>query len=101
MSRYILSSDAEADVEEIIDYYLFEKKSVYAAETVNREFYAAFRTLAGSPGQGHLREDLTGKPYRFWRVRSYLIVYKPETTPIEVVAVLHGRRNVAHVLKPR
>ena len=53
MSRYILSSDAEADVEEIIDYYLFEKKSVYAAETVNREFYAVFRTLAGSPGQGH------------------------------------------------
>lgn len=101
MSRYILSSDAEADVEEIIDYYLFEKQSVYAAETVNREFYAAFRTLADSPGQGHLREDLTDKPYRFWRVRSYLIVYQPDTTPIEVMAVLHGRRNVARLLKPR
>ena len=101
MSRYILSSDAEADVEEIIDYYLFENQSVYAAETVNREFHAAFRTLADSPGQGHLREDLTDKPFRFWRVRSCLIVYRPETTPIEVMAVLHGRRNVARLLKPR
>ena len=70
MSRYILSSDAEADLEDIIDYYLIEKQSVYAAETVNRELFAAFRALADNPGQGHPREDLTDKPYRFWRVRS-------------------------------
>ena len=79
-AHYILSH-AEADVEEIIDYYLFENQSVYAAETVNREFHAAFRTLADSPGQGHLREDLTDKPFRFWRVRSYLIVYRPRDHP--------------------
>jgi antitoxin ParD1/3/4/toxin ParE1/3/4 len=51
------------------------------------------------PGVGHWRRDLTNEPVKFFAVYSYLIVYRPETRPLEVVAILHGRRDVAELLK--
>ena len=48
-------------------------------------------TLLGSqPGIGHLREDLTRRPVKFWPVYSYLIVYDPETK--------HGNRDIGEIL---
>lgn len=47
---------------------------------------------------GHLREDLTRRPFRFWPVYSYLIVYRPETRPIQILRVLHGARDVKSLL---
>ena len=37
----------------------------------------------------------------FWPVRSYLVIYRPERRPLEIVAVLHGRRNVRKLLEER
>jgi antitoxin ParD1/3/4/toxin ParE1/3/4 len=48
-----------------------------------------------------LRTDLTGTPFRFWPVRPYLIVYKAESRPVEILAVLHGHRHVARILGER
>jgi antitoxin ParD1/3/4/toxin ParE1/3/4 len=56
------------------------------------------RRLAQTPGMGHLREDLADEPLRFWPVYSYLIIYRPETDPLEIVRVLHGARDVRAVL---
>jgi hypothetical protein len=49
--------------------------------------------LAGRPGAGHWREDLTDAAVRFFPIFSYLIVYRPETTPLQIIAILHGRRD--------
>jgi len=38
---------------------------------------------------------------RFFPVYSYLIVYRPATKPLQVVAVLHGRRDVEKILRQR
>jgi antitoxin ParD1/3/4/toxin ParE1/3/4 len=57
--------------------------------------------LAGDPGIGHRRTDLTGADVRFFAVYSYLIVYRPSTKPLQVVAVLHGARDVLTLLKER
>jgi len=34
-------------------------------------------------------------------VYSYLIVYRPESRPLEIVSILHGRRDVARILTER
>jgi antitoxin ParD1/3/4/toxin ParE1/3/4 len=47
---------------------------------------------------GHLREDLTDEPVRFWSVYSYVIVYDPETQPLQILRILHGARDVRRVL---
>lgn len=48
---------------------------------------------------GHLREDLTDKPVLFWPVGSYLVIYNPVRKPIEIVRVLHGRRDLPRLLQ--
>jgi hypothetical protein len=40
-------------------------------------------------------------PVKFFPVYSYLIVYRPDTKPLQVAAILQGRRDVAQVLRDR
>ena len=54
--------------------------------------------LAKSPGIGHWREGLADKRHRFLLVYSYLIVYRHETKPLEIVRVLHAARDVQSIL---
>ena len=56
--------------------------------------FAAFERLAALPGLGHRREDLTDRPLRFWTVEAYLVIYRAERTPIEIVAVTRGGRDI-------
>jgi plasmid stabilization system protein ParE len=46
-------------------------------------------------------KDLTGENVKFFAVYSYLIVYRPGTKPLEVVAIIHGRRKVEQILEVR
>ena len=51
-----------------------------------------------------LAPDLTSRNLRFWtltRYPNYTIVYRPETTPLQIIAVLHGKRNLRQILKER
>ena len=57
--------------------------------------------LGLEPGLGHVREDLTGRPLKFWPVYSYLVAYDPETKPIQIIRVLHGMRDIEDILRGR
>jgi plasmid stabilization system protein ParE len=60
--------------------------------------------LAKHPLMGSKRQDITPRPLRFWTITkfpSYVIVYRPETVPLQVVAVLHGQRDLKEVLERR
>ncbi|HEY7186946.1 MAG TPA: type II toxin-antitoxin system RelE/ParE family toxin [Vicinamibacterales bacterium] len=94
---YRLTERAEADIEAIADFIAAD--SIDAAVKVVLALEDAFVLLASRPGIGHAREDLTDRPLKFWSVHSYLIVYDPGGAPLTIVAVLHGARDVAQVLK--
>ncbi len=68
MKRFRISPEAAANISEIWDF--IAEDNVAAAERVRQELQDAIRSLADTPGKGHLREDLTDKDVRFWRVRS-------------------------------
>jgi plasmid stabilization system protein ParE len=57
-----------------------------------------FSTFAEWLGQGHTRRDLTQRDVRFWPVRSYLIVYKEKSEPLQIVAILHGARDIPSII---
>ena len=98
MSRtYRLSEQAEAHVDAIADFIAGD--SVDAAVKVVLALEDAFVLLASRPGIGHIREDLTSRPLKFWSVYSYLVVYDPASDPLSIIAVLHGTRDVAQILK--
>ena len=95
---YVLVPEAEQDLVEIGAFVA--QDSVGAAKRLITEFESAMDRLAKLPGVGHMRPDLTERPVRFWPVRSYLIVYRPDTKPIQVIRVLSGYRDVAALLRP-
>jgi toxin ParE1/3/4 len=101
MSRYALTTEAQEDLRGIRQ-YLIEEAGPRVTCYVLAKFVDSFRGLASTPGIGHLREDLTMREdLRFWRVFSYIIVYRLGSKPLAVVAVLHGKRDVAGVLRQR
>jgi plasmid stabilization system protein ParE len=75
-----------------------------AAERVEMEILAACRRLAKHSRMGTKRQDVTKLLVRFWTITkfpNYVIVYRPETVPLQVVAILHGRRDLKEVLEKR
>ncbi len=100
MSAYALTPLAKADLFDIWSY--IAENSEDAADLVERAIYDACAFAAEAPMRGHSRPDLTTRSLRFWtltRYPNYTVVYRPETAPLEVVAILHGKRNVRRVLK--
>jgi plasmid stabilization system protein ParE len=98
--RYILAPQAAHDLVQIWR-YLKKESTRETADRVESVILGKFAYLAQFPGGGHLRRDLSDAHVRFFSVLSYMIVYRPETKPLQVVAILHGSRNVAKVLKAR
>ena len=94
---YQLTPEARANVDEICAF--IAEDSVDAARRVLDALEHAFDQLAGTPGIGHRREDLTARPVKFWSVSSYLVVYDPASAPLSIIAVLHGARDVERLLK--
>jgi plasmid stabilization system protein ParE len=99
MSAYVLSVDATFDLEDIWEFIAAD--SVDAADQWVGELFDAFEALARAPGMGHKREDLTAYPVLFWPVGSYLVIYRAERLPVEVVAVTRGSRDIPAFLHQR
>ena len=92
MSGYILGRDAVLDLEGIWDY--IAKDSVDAADSWIDRLCDVFENLGRNPGIGHRREDLTPLPVLFWPVGDYVIIYRAERNPVEIVAVTQGSRDI-------
>jgi len=100
MSEYALTPLAKTDIFDIWCY--IAQHSEDAATRVEQAIYDACTFLAVAPMRGHCRPDLTARALRFWaltRYPNYTIVYRPETAPLQVVAGLHGKRNIPVLLK--
>jgi len=55
--------------------------------------------LGEFPMLGRVREDLSDEVMRVFVVHRFLIVYRPETQPVQIVRVLHGARDVEAILR--
>jgi toxin ParE1/3/4 len=99
MFPYALSPDVLQDLQDIWDFIASD--NVAAADKLEDEFFEAFEMLAKRPRMGHARSDLTEQDVRFWPVGKYLIVYRSLKKPLGIVAILHGARDVAEVIRKR
>jgi len=98
--RFILAPDAVRDLVQIWR-HIKRESSRENADRVEAVIRGKFTYLADFPHAGHWRRDLTDAPVRFLSVYSYLIVYRPETSPLQIVCVLHGGRDVEAILSRR
>lgn len=98
--RFILAPEAADDLMAIWRHIRIES-SLEMAERVEEAIRARIVQVAKMPGIGHERRDLTKAPVRFFPVYSYLIVYRTDRRPVQIVGILHGRRDIAAILKKR
>ena len=94
--NYYLSPIAENDIDEIITF--LSKENPNAAHAFLDALYEAMEKLSDNPYLRHLREDLTDRSVKFWSFKwHYLIVYSP-VSPIEIVRVLSGYRDIINLI---
>jgi plasmid stabilization system protein ParE len=94
MKDYELSPEARDDLQAIWVYIAAD--DLFAADKLEADIYKACEVLAGDPGLGHKRPDLTDEPVLFWPVRGrYLVIYQRESQPLTIVRILHGARDVS------
>jgi len=57
--------------------------------------------LGENPGLGHRRDDLTpDRDIRYWTVlRRFVILYRPAPTPIRIVRIVDGARDIPAILR--
>ena len=102
MNEYEFHAEAEVDLDTIWDF--IAEDNIDAADRVIEEIETTIKGLVPFPHQGHRRPDLTRRTLRFTSVRDYLIAYAPDTKPLWVVAVMHGKRSprvMASILRGR
>jgi toxin ParE1/3/4 len=91
--RFVLSEPAAGDLRDIYDYIAADDP--VAARRVLEDIRTAMHRLADHPGLGHLRDDLADEALRVWTVYTYLVIYRPDARPLQVVRVLSGYRDIA------
>ena len=94
MSAYAVTPLAKADIFDIWSYIAEDSEG--AADRVERATSDACAFVAEVPMRGHSRPDITNRSLRFCTVTrypNYTVVYRQETAPRLVVAVLHGKRK--------
>jgi len=100
MSNYILSTDADLDLDDIWEYIATD--SLDAADRWVAKLFEAFDALGRCPGMGHKRDDLTDYPILFWPVGKYLILYRSiSDKPVQIVAVTQGARDIPAFIRRR
>ncbi len=90
--RFIVTPQAREDLIEIWEY--IAQDNVTRADRVLAGLHDSFLQLARSPGMGHYRKDLADLRHRFWTVHPFVIAYRWQTVPLQIVAVVHGAREL-------
>jgi plasmid stabilization system protein ParE len=99
VAAFRFTPDAVADRDDIWQFIASDNRA--AADRVEEAIFAACEALAANLFQDHVRPDLTKLPVRFWTLPSYpnyIVVYRPETNPLQILRVLHGKRNIKRIL---
>ena len=97
--KYVLGTEVEFDLNEIWEHIALD--SVDLADKWIGKFFDAFELIGQSPRIGHRRDDLTAFGVLFWPVGSFLVIYRRGKEAVEIVAVVHGARDIPSFLANR
>ena len=100
MSLYRFSPHALDDLDALL-YSLAERSGWDHSMDMEEKIYAALERIGRSPGIGHLREDLIPHEVYFDYAKPYLILYRRDTRPVYILAILHGARDIATIMQDR
>jgi plasmid stabilization system protein ParE len=102
MTGYRLTPEAAGDLFEIWSYIAGDNAE--AADRVETAIYDACTFLAQFPLSGQVRKNVTKRAVRFWTVQgfpNYVLVYRLDEQPLQVIRILHAKQNVQRILGRR
>ena len=85
------SIPAKNDLKQVHDY--IAKDSKYYAQKVVQEIVAKTETLIDFPEIGRVVAEISDQGIRELIVYSYRLVYEISKTEIDILAIIHGRRD--------
>jgi toxin ParE1/3/4 len=88
---------SRADYQQIWE-YVAEQGSISAADRLLHVFDEQLELLSEFPGAGRARPELRVS-IRSFVVGDYLLFYRPVSSGIELIRVLHGARDIRQVLR--
>ena len=96
MPRYVVTPKAQADLDDIWE--TIAENDPDAADRLTDGIQARFRILAQFPHLGRLRDDIAPDIHSFAH-RRYLILYCLVDEGVQIVHVVHGRRDIEAILQ--
>jgi len=98
MTRLVVTTDAEIDTSDILD-YLEREASPRIAEEFGRRFRHAIERFVALPEAGSPRPAL-GQDVRIAIVFPYILIYEYLSAgdTVTLLRILHGRRNITDEL---
>jgi toxin ParE1/3/4 len=85
------SVPARNDLKQIHDY--IAKDSEYYAQNVIQEIVAKTETLTEHPEIGRIVPEIGDQKIRELIIYSYRLIYESSVADIEILAIIHGRRD--------
>ncbi len=98
MTRLVVTEDADADLEEILN-YLEREAGPRVAEAYGHKIGACLARLVEFPGIGARRPAL-GASTRIGIVRPYILIYDYTAADdtLTLLRIVHGKRNITRRL---
>jgi toxin ParE1/3/4 len=96
MIRPELTGEAEADLDEAWDY--IARNNPTAADRLIDAIVKTAHQLAQFPESGRARPEF-GPDIRSFVVSPYVLFYRPIEGTIQVLRVLHGRRDIGRIMR--
>ncbi len=100
MARVIRTLLAREDLKEIGRYIARESQDRSVAFRFLDSIEQKLQLYATQPEMGERRPDL-GRNVRHFPVGQYVVFYRPIEAGIEILRVLHGRRDIPSILRRR
>lgn len=91
---------AQADLDEVWNYIFTESGSETTADRALDFLGERFDVLAEWPRSGRRRDDLR-RGYRSYAAGNYVVFYRLRGNTVVIQRVLHGRRDIAALLRER
>jgi len=96
MANVRRSPQAEADLEAIFDY--LEKNASALTQRYADAFEEKARLLANFPEMGRPRPEI-GPAFRSTLVDPYVIFYRVEGDEVQILRILHGKRDLRSIMR--
>ena len=91
-NHYVLSLEADGDIEEIFE-YTKAKYGIHQAISYVTDFEVCFSQLVETPNIGKRRDEIKKGLYSFPK-REHTIFYRILTNKIRIIRILHSSRDL-------